>query len=112
MPECPTFLPCNRLLPPALQAGGYAAAGAGLLVVGGLGTSDALVPGAALVIVGAALAAAWRYWRDQIQLTARLLRVSANGLAANPWLVPLVLGLGLAGVCAIGPLAVLAGGAL
>ena len=84
MPECPTFLPCNRLLPPALQAGGYAAAGAGLLVVGGLGTSDALVPGAALVIVGAALAAAWRYWRDQIQLTARLLRVSANGLAANP----------------------------
>ncbi|KAL4430546.1 hypothetical protein ABPG77_005786 [Micractinium sp. CCAP 211/92] len=92
-----------------IQAGGYAAAGAGLLLVGGLGSSDAFAPGAVLLLVGAVLAAAWRYWREQIQLTARLLRVSANGLAANPGLVPLVLGLALAGLCAMGPLVVSAG---
>lgn len=102
-------LPCNPNPSPALQAGGYAAAGAGLLLVGGLGSSDAFAPGAVLLLVGAVLAAAWRYWREQIQLTARLLRVSANGLAANTGLVPLVLGLALAGLCAMGPLVVSAG---
>ncbi|KAL4436975.1 hypothetical protein ABPG75_004114 [Micractinium tetrahymenae] len=91
-----------------IQAGIYAATGTGLLVVGGLGTSDALVPGAVLLIIGALLAGAWHYWKQQIQLTARLLRVSANGLAANLGLVPLALGLVFAAACAIGPLTALA----
>lgn len=114
-PRAWACLPPTRMIappcpPPLLQAGAYAASGMGLLAAGGLGTADTLVPGAVLLLIGAVLVGAWRYWRQQIQLTARLLRVSANGLVANPGLVPLVLGLTFAALCSIGPLVALAGG--
>lgn len=70
----------------------------------GVAFSQAATPvGAVLVVSSALMALAFYLWREQLRLVSRLLGVSAKGLAANPGIVALTLGLQLVMV----PLAVL-----
>lgn len=89
-------------LPITIGLGCFAAAGANDLEAGN-------TTGIALFVYASIAALVFFCWRRHIPLAASLLRVSANGLAANPGLIPTVILLNIASLLAVAPLGIMAG---